>query len=84
MPPVAFVEDHVSIEDCPSAILLGFTFSVQVGPGVVHVFDVVTHGPHVGPGHVEVRVCVIEPVCPCGHESVCVWGWSGTHCLVVV
>ena len=56
--------------------------AVSVAPllvvGVVHVLDVVIHGPHVGPGHIEVLVCVIAPVWPAGHASVCVWGEVGS------
>jgi len=46
------------------------------------VFAVVVHAPHVGddaPGvQDETRVCVMLPVCPTGHESVCVCGDAGS------
>lgn len=53
----------------------GLAVSVQVGAGgavVVHVFEVVVHGPQVGPGHVDVRVCMMVPVCAAGHSRVLV------------
>ena len=49
------------------------------GGGVWHVLLVVVHALHVGPGQLEVRVCVIEPVCPCGQESVWVCDGSGVQ-----
>ncbi len=48
-----------------------------------HVFDVSCHPPHVGlvapVAHEDVLVCVIEPVCPDGHERVWVCGESGVQ-----
>jgi hypothetical protein len=45
---------------------------------LAHVFVVVVHDPHTeveAPvGQLLVRVCVIVPVCPAGHASVCVCG----------
>ena len=61
------------------------TQATQSGAGgdTWHVLLVVCHAPHVGlvaPWvHDEVRVCVIEPVCPCGQESVWVCDGSGVH-----
>jgi len=40
----------------------------------VQVLLVVFHEDHVGPGHDDVRVCVIDPLCPTGQERVCVSG----------
>ena len=50
---------------------------------VVQVLEVVIQGPQVGPGQVEMRVCVIVPVCPVGQERVCVCGFSGVQEVVV-
>ena len=49
------------------------------GAGVVQVLEVVVHAPHVGPEQVETLACVMEPVCPAGHESVCVWAGRGVQ-----
>jgi hypothetical protein len=51
--------------------------------GATQVFVVVDQALHVGDTallvQLELLVCVIEPVCPVGHESVCDWGESGTQ-----
>lgn len=49
---------------------------------VEQVFEVVVHAPHVGPGHDDVRVSVMEPVCPEGHARVWVSGERGVQLVV--
>ena len=62
------------------AVMLVAVFAVGGGgAGVVQVLDVVVHAPHVGPGQVETLVCVMEPVCPAGHDSVCVCAGRGVQ-----
>jgi|GEM_PF-4966084 len=39
-------------------------------PPPLHVFEVSDQEDHVGPGHDDVRVCVIDPLCPTGQEIV--------------
>jgi len=48
---------------------LGTTGSVVV-PTTAHVLVTVDQALHTGPGHVDVRACEIDPVCPLGHETV--------------
>ena len=51
---------HEIVSVLPYAMLVPDVGDVMVmgsvGGGVTHVFPVVTHAPHVGPGHVEVLV----------------------------
>lgn len=58
-----------------------------VGDGTTHVFNVVLHALHVGAfapvAHTLVRNCVIEPVCPDGHERVCDCEESGEQAVDV-
>ena len=56
---------------------------MQTGAGAAQVLDAVAHALHVGPGQLDVRVCVIDPVCPVGHESVWVCDGSGVQDTVV-
>lgn len=46
----------------------------------MQVFPVVDHSLHAGPGQLLVRVCVIEPTCPAGHDWIRVSGLRGIHC----
>ena len=59
---------------------------VQDAVGVVQELAELLHPLHVGDvapaAQLEVRVCVMEPVCPAGHESVCVCAASGVHVAV--
>jgi len=61
-------------------------FEHTCATGVVHVVAVFVHPLHVGDvapaAQLDVRVCVMEPVCPAGHESVCVCAASGVHVAV--
>lgn len=70
-----------------SQMLVKFGYFVSTtgvtGIGVAHVFDVVLHALHVGDvapaAQDELRVCVMEPVCPAGHARVWVSCGRGVH-----
>jgi len=67
----------VSLDICVyDAILL---FVAVFTDETLQVFVVVVHAFHVGPGQVEVRVCVMEPICPVGQAIVCVCGEGGAQ-----
>src|SRR3989344_3682886 len=68
-PPLATAAPQGAVQDCAA--------------DVVHVFAVLLHALQVGevaPAvQLDVRVCVMEPVWPVGHEAICVCAASGVQ-----
>ena len=67
--PCVTVVPHGAVHDCAT--------------GVVHVVAVFVHPLQVGEvapaAQLDVRVCVMEPVCPAGHMAVLVSGENGVQ-----
>src|SRR3989338_6126755 len=84
--PYATDEVRLAVTDAPLATVAPHGAVHDCATGVVHVVAVFVHPLHVGDvapaAQLEVRVCVMEPVCPAGQDAICVCGESGVQVAV--